>query len=329
MPAPKDDFVLMMRLYWPKENPPSILDGSWKVPEVTKATNCKRWRRTARLRRLHGTLHCPIRVLVAVLNREQFIFVAEAKMSSLEISLVTLAVVFGGALLGIGLRAVLPESEWSADSKEVVKLGMGLIATMAALVLGLLIASAKSSYDTQNAELTEMASKAVLLDRILAHYGSEAKEARDMLRGSVVSVVEMVSSKAVDGPFQFGMSANGEDLYDKIQGLSPKDDAQRSIQAQALGIMMAMGQTRLLLAAQKNNSVSLPMLVVLVAWLTIIFISFGLFAPRNVTVVVSLLVSALSVSGAIFLILEMYSPYAGLIHVSGAPIRAALTHLGQ
>jgi hypothetical protein len=278
---------------------------------------------------LHCTLHRLIAILAAVLNLAAFIFTVEARMSSLEISLVTLAVVFGGALLGIALRAVLPEQHLTGDSRDVVKLGMGLIATMAALVLGLLIASAKSSYDTQNAELTDMCSKAVLLDRILAHYGPETKEAREMLRGAVVSVVDMVSSKAVDGPFQFGMSANGEVLYDKVQGLSPKDDTQRSIQAQALSTLMSLGQTRLLLAAQKSNSVSLPMLVVLVAWLTIIFISFGLFAPRNVTVIVSLLVSALSVSGAVFLILEMYSPYAGLIHVSDAPLRAALAHLGQ
>jgi hypothetical protein len=278
---------------------------------------------------LHRTLYCLIAIFAAELNRASFIFTVEAPMSSLEISFITLAVVFGGALLGIALRAVLPERHVAGESRDVVKLGMGLIATMAALVLGLLIASAKSSYDTQNAELTEMASKAVLLDRILAHYGPETKEARNMLHSSVASVLDMVSSKAGDGPFQFGMSVSGEGLYDKIQGLSPKDDAQRSIQSQALSLMMAMGQTRLLLAAQKNNSVSLPMLVVLVAWLTIIFISFGLFAPRNVTVIVSLLVSALSVSGAVFLILEMYSPYAGLIHVSGAPIRAALAHLGQ
>ncbi len=250
-------------------------------------------------------------------------------MSSLEISLVTLAVVFGAALLGIALRAVLPQEALSGESREVVKLGVGLIATMAALVLGLLIASAKSSFDTQNAEITEMSSKAVLLDRILVHYGPEAKEAREMLRGSVASVLDMLSSSSADNAVQFGTSSNGEALYDKVQGLSPKDDVQRSIQAQALSTLMSLGQTRLLLAAQKTNSVSVPMLVVLVAWLTIIFLSFGLFAPRNGTVVVSLLVSALSVSGAIFLILEMYSPYAGLIHVSGAPIRAALTHLGQ
>jgi len=200
---------------------------------------------------------------------------------------------------------------------------------MAALVLGLLIASAKTSFDMQNAELTEMSSKVILLDRILAHYGPDAKEARDVLRSTVVSALDSVSSKDVASASQFGSSANGEVLYDKIQGLSPKDDAQRSIQAQALSIMVGLGQTRWLLAAQRGNSVSVPMLVVLVAWLTIIFISFGLFAPRNVTVIVSLLVSALSVSGAIFLILELYSPYAGLIHVSGAPLRAALEHLGQ
>jgi hypothetical protein len=250
-------------------------------------------------------------------------------LSSLDISLVTLAVVFGGALLGIALRAVLPENQLNAESREVVKLGVGLIATMAALVLGLLIASAKSSFDMQNAELTDMSSKVVLLDRILAHYGPDAKEARDVLRRSVVGALDSLSTETIAIPSQSGSSPNGEVLYDKIQGLSPKDDAQRSMQAQALSIMVGVGQTRWLLAAQKGSSVSVPMLVVLVAWLTIIFISFGLFAPRNVTVVASLLVSALSVSGAIFLILEMYSPYAGLIHVSGAPLRAALAHLGQ
>jgi hypothetical protein len=250
-------------------------------------------------------------------------------MNSLEISFVTLAIVFGGALLGIALRSVLPQDELSDESRDVVKLCVGLIATMAALVLGLLIASAKTSFDTQNAELTEMSSKVILLDRILAHYGPDAKEARDILRGTVAGALDSLSSRDAAIPGQFGSSASGEVLYDKIQGLSPKDDAQRAIQAQALNLMVSLGQTRWLVAAQRGNSVSVPMLVVLVAWLTIIFISFGLFAPRNLTVIVSLLVSALSVSGAIFLILEMYSPYAGLIHVSGAPLRAALAHLGQ
>jgi hypothetical protein len=250
-------------------------------------------------------------------------------MSSIAISLVTFAVVFGGALLGVALRASLPQHHLSDESKDAVKLGMGLIATMAALVLGLLIASAKSSFDMQSSELTEMSSRIVLIDRMLAHYGPEAKEARDELRSSVVRVLDLLSSNDVARRAQFGSSVSGEALYDEIQGLSPKDDAQRSIQAQVLSILVGLGQTRWLLAEQSVSSVSAPLLIVLIFWLTILFISFGLFAPRNATVVVSLLVSALSVSGAIFLILEMYSPYAGLIRVSSAPLRTALTHLGQ
>jgi hypothetical protein len=246
-------------------------------------------------------------------------------MSSIAISLVTFAFVFGGALLGMALRAVVPQNDVIADSRDVVKLGMGLVATMAALVLGLLIASAKSSLDMQNVELTEMSSKVVLLDRVLAHYGPEAKDMRIELRTSVVHTLDTLFSKDASQL----ESTKGEILYDEIQGLSPKTDAQRSVQAQALSTILALAQTRWLIAEQRVNSVSVPLLTVLIFWLTIIFTSFGLFAPRNATVVVSLLISALSVSGAVFLILEMYAPYEGLIHVSSAPLRAALMRLGQ
>jgi hypothetical protein len=246
-------------------------------------------------------------------------------VSSIAISLITFAIVFSGALLGMALRAVLPQNELSSDSRDVVKLGIGLVVTLAALVLGLLIASAKTSFDTQNVELTEMSSRVILLDRVLAHYGPEAKEARSELRSSVVQTLDTLSSK--DGSRL--EPPEGEALFDMIQELSPKDDAQRSIKAQALSTILALGQTRWLIAEQRVDSVSVPLLIVLIFWLSIIFTSFGLYAPRNVTVVVSLFVSALSVSGAIFVILEMYSPYAGLIHVSSAPLRAALTRLGQ
>ncbi len=110
-------------------------------------------------------------------------------------------------------------------------------------------------------------------------------------------------------------------LLDKIQELAPADDRQRSLQSQALSLALGLGQTRWLQDAQEVTSVSMPLLVVLVFWLTIIFISFGLFAPANATVFTALFVSALSVSAAIFLMLELYTPYAGLIQVSTAPLR--------
>jgi hypothetical protein len=247
-------------------------------------------------------------------------------MSSTIISLIVFACVFGGALLGIFLHAVLPQHHLSSESKDIVKLGMGLVGTMAALVLGLLVASAKGSYDTQSAELTQMSANIALLDRALALYGPETKEARNLLRGAVARILDqMWSSASLSVP----TAAGGEILYEKIQGLSPKNDTQRSLQGQALSMAVDLGKTRWLMYEQATTSVSMLLVVVLVCWLTAIFISFGLFAPFNGTVVASLFVSALSVSGAIFLILEMYTPYAGVIQLSSAPLRAALAHLGQ
>ena len=251
-------------------------------------------------------------------------------MRPITISLIMFACVFGGALLGILLHASLPQHHLAADSKDIVKLGMGLVGTMSALVLGLLVASAKGSYDAQSAELTQMSANIALLDRVLALYGPETKETRDLLRGAVSRMLDQMWSKdGTSASSQAPTSAGGEILYEKIQGLAPKNDSQRSLQGQALNIAMDIGKTRWLMYEQAITSVSMPLLIVLVLWLTVIFVSFGLFAPFNATVVSSLLVSALSVSGAIFLILEMYGPYSGLIQISSAPLRAAIAHLGQ
>jgi hypothetical protein len=251
-------------------------------------------------------------------------------MSAISISLIALACVFGGALLGMLLQTVLPRHHLHADSKDVVKLGMGLVGTMAALVLGLLVASAKGSYDAQSTEITDLAANVVLLDRILAHYGPEAKEVRAMLRNMTSATLEQLWTRGPGGDGRVkSPSGSGELVFDKLQQLSPRDDAQRSLQAQATSMAFGIGKTRWLMYEQNVTGVSMPMLVILVAWLAMIFASFGLFAPRNATVVVSLFVSAVSVSGAILLILEMYSPYAGLIQISQGPLRAALVHLGQ
>jgi len=251
-------------------------------------------------------------------------------MSSITISSITFAFAFGGALLGMRIRTILPQHHMNADSKDAVKIAMALVSTMSALVLGMLIASAKNSYDTQKNELTDMSSKVILLDRVLSHYGPESKEARDQLRNSVVNAIDqMWSNDPADFSLPAQASASSEALYDDIQSLSPKTDAQRSIQSQALNIVMNLGQTRWLMFEQRTRSGSVPMLMVLIFWLTALFISFGLFSPLNATVVVTFLVSAISVSFAIFLILELYNPYVGVIRISDTALRTALEHLGQ
>jgi hypothetical protein len=248
-------------------------------------------------------------------------------MSNAAVSVIVLLIVFGGALLGMFLRAALPEPHVGSDSKDTVRVGIGLVLTITAMVLSLLIASAKSYFDAQNTELTDMAAKAVLLDRILAHYGPQADEARSELRDVVVRVLDRMWSK--EGAAVAPGSGANEALYDKLQGLSPQNDAQRSMQAQALNVAIALGQTRWLMYEQSAAGVAWPLLALMVFWLTIAFTSFGLFSPRNLTVTAGLFLCALAASGAVFMILELYSPFTGLVHISDAPLRAALAHLGR
>jgi len=244
---------------------------------------------------------------------------------------IVFACVFGSALIGMSLHRVLPEHHLASESKDVVKLGIALIATMSALVLSLLLSSAKSSFDTRNQEFAQMAANMVLLDRLLAHYGADAKPARASLRGSVEEALAQVWPDENFHPTNLApASTNPEAIFEIIQSLSPQNDTQRSVKSQALATATNLAQSRWLMFAQATESpIPIPFLVVLVFWLCIIFASFGLYAPGNLTVVATLGVCALSVAGAIFLILELALPFAGVIRVSSAPLRGALAHLGQ
>lgn len=248
-------------------------------------------------------------------------------MSPLQISCIVFASIFGGALLGLLLHAVLPQQHLNAETKDVVKLGMGLVATMTALVLGLLVASAKSSYDAQRNELIQLSANVVLLDRLLAHYGPEAIPAREALRQGIRNAIDRMwpeSSSVAQPP-----NVRSEALMDETLKLSPQNEAQQALKAQAVSLVATLAQTRWLMFAQGGSSIPIPFLVVVVFWLAILFASFGIFAPANATVVAALAISSLSVSGALFLILEIDQPFSGLIRISDGPLRAALAQVGQ
>ncbi len=253
-------------------------------------------------------------------------------MSPIEIALIVFACVFGGALFGMFLRGFTPEHHLSRDSQDVIKLGMGLIATMAALVLGLVIATAKTSYDTQNLAVKHSAAKVLLLDRMLADFGPEAKETRDLLRRIIAQRLEAIWPEGRSQPTGLeGLQAFpiAREFEARILQLSPQNETQRWLRSQALEIGSDLMETRWFLMGGLGSSVPLPFLVIVVSWLTILFGSFGLFAPRNVTVVAVLFLCALSVAGSIFLILEMDQPFQGLIKISSAPLRYTLSQLGQ
>lgn len=249
-------------------------------------------------------------------------------MSSLGISFIVFGCIFGGALLGMLLRRLLPEHHISSESKDVVKLASGLIGTMAALVLGLLVGSAKGAYDMQRNEVIEMGAGVVMLDRTLSHFGATASEARATLRAATLGAIDRLWGSSAAARTPLAQQA-GDQLYDQIHGLVPQNDSQRASQSEAQSTLSAIFRTRLLLFAQSGSSISLPLLIVMTFWLSAVFASFGLFAPRNATVVAALLASALSVSGAVFLILELDRPFTGIIRISDAPIRAAIEQLGK
>jgi hypothetical protein len=254
-------------------------------------------------------------------------------VSSLGVAAIIFACVFGGALLGMLIRKIVPTDHLSQESKDVVKLGTGLIATMAALLLGLLTASAKGSFDAQTNEVKETATNIILLDRVLSQYGPDAAGLRRELRAVVAQKVESIwptDSAPVEPLETTGAPDLSEQITEQLQSLAPKDEAQRKLQAKAIDLAAAIVRTRWLLFAQAaSRSIPMPFLIVVVSWLTVVFISFGILGPPYPIVITVLAFSALSVSGALFLILEMDRPFEGLLRISGDPMHYALAHMGQ
>ena len=254
-------------------------------------------------------------------------------MNSATFSLIAFLIIVAATWFGMFLRSLLDERHLNADSRDVMKLGTGMIATLVSLVLGLLTASAKSTYDTVNSGIIQNASEITLLDRTMARYGPETKEAREVLRRVVSTAIERLwpKEKGMIAVEKIGQSEHGiEDLEEKIWQLSPRNDKQRLLQAQALQIIDEINARRLLLIQYLGQrSTPMPLLVLLVSWLSIIFCSFGLLTPRNRTVIAALFVCALTAASSIFLILELDQPFGGLIMISDSPMVNALSKLGR
>lgn len=255
-------------------------------------------------------------------------------MNPTVIGMIVFACAFGGAMLGMGLRTTLPKHHLDADSKDTVKIGVGLIATMTALVLGLVTASAKTSYDAVDSAVKQTAIEILTLDRTLARYGPETAGVRKGLKHAIEARIEMIwpqcsSGPATLDPMSAGVNAAAEGLAAAIRNLNPRDESQRALQSRALDITETLLKTRWLMLAGSETSIPLPFLLIILLWLTFTFASFGLFAPRNAMVITVLFFCAVSVGSALFLVLEMDTPFNGVLKISSDPLRYAVTHLNQ
>jgi hypothetical protein len=251
-------------------------------------------------------------------------------MNSIMASLLVVACIFAGGLTGLYLNRILPERYLTKETQDVIKLGIGMLSVLASLVLGLLIATAKTSYDSTDRAIRSYAAELALLNEALRDYGGDASVAHDLLRSYTVRLLQ-------DGwPKGGGRPAILEDeetrlllehVREAIRALKPIDDGQRSLQAQAIDVNFNLLRQRWLLIEQQGPSVQRVVLVILVSWVMVIFASFGMNAPRNSTVLLAFLICSLAIGGAIFLILEMDRPLDGVMQISSWPMENALAHM--
>jgi hypothetical protein len=253
-------------------------------------------------------------------------------LSSLVISFVVFVCCSSSAALGIILHVKLPDNHFDTDSKDVVKSVMGIIATMSALVLSLLIASAKSSYDMQSSEIQQLSANVVQLDRALALYGTDAADARKVLRQAVIAAHDRIWPGADRRSVNLDPAAGRGDVqafFNIMERLTPATDIQRHAQSTALQLVSGLTHTRMLMFEQIDSTISWPLLVVLIFWVSVLFLGFGLFARLQIIVTGTLFIGALSVASAVFLMLELSEPYHGLLQVSDSPVQAALGQISR
>jgi hypothetical protein len=245
-------------------------------------------------------------------------------MTDTHFAVIVLVSTFAASLIGLLVRRYMPSHHLAADTKDAVKLAIGLVTTMTALLLGLLINSTKSAYELQRAEVTQLASKIVVLDRTLARYGAEAQPARTLLHQSVREAISRMWPDTVDGEARLNPTSDAEAVYHSLALLAPTTEQQTTLKGQAMSLAFEISQVRWLMFEQHHSTISHLMLVTLALWLVIIFSSFGLYAPGNAASVLAFLVASIAVSTAVLLMLELDTPFEGILKIPDTPMRTVL-----
>ena len=249
----------------------------------------------------------------------------------LIVGLIVFAVVLAGALVGWTTKQRLPKHHLTEETKNVVSVSMAVVATVSALVLGLLISNANTKFSVLEGEVTALSAEILRLDQILHQYGPDTNPARETLREYAEQKTDDLFPKEpanvrLGNPSTYELLQRLEDSLLAMKPATPRDQWWLG---QAMSLAGKMGDIRWLLAQQIGQGTPKAFVALLVFWLALLFFSFGLFAPRNATVIAVLGVCALSVACAIFLIIELDRSFEGLLQISGAPMRAALARLSH
>ena len=252
-------------------------------------------------------------------------------MQPVQIASLVFLAVFGGVLLGMYVRTFLPSHHLGSDTQQVMQLGMGLVGILTALILALITGSAKSTFDKKSDEFKQSAVNIMAINRTLVAYGPETLEIRQLLRRGIARRLEFTWPQEkfrAAAVHVFAIEAAPDQLALLISQLVPQNDLLLGLQSQALAIINDTVKTRWLLEGFTESAIPLPCLIALLIWLTLIFVSYGLFAPANATENTVQLVRAAPVAASEFLVLELNTPFSGLMKASGEPLRCAISQLG-
>jgi hypothetical protein len=249
-------------------------------------------------------------------------------MSPSVVCLIAFVAIFGGALLGIFAARALPEHHLGHDTRTVVSVSAAVVGTLSALVLGLMISTASGSFATRSSEVTAISVDLIRINRMMQRYGPEADDVRLKLRiYATAKMQELFPATGEPSQTNDATAAMLEKTEEAILSLAPTDEKQRWLRSQALTLAEGLAQARWQLAEQARSGIPLPFLVLLIFWLAIVFASFGLFAPLNATAVGVLCLCSMAISGGIAMILELDSPFSGLVRISAEPMRQALAQI--
>jgi len=258
---------------------------------------------------------------------------------------VVLIILFGSSAIGLFIRPLLSERHRSREVVEFVQLVVAMLTTFAALVLGLLTSSVKASFDAVGNDIKGLATQLIQLDRSLREWGTETQPTRELLRTYTAAVIATTWTREQKPlgnyyPTQVltgaGSSLESPTLGDMltrieldVRQLEPHDAMHRRLLTTCIAQFERLMETRWKLVEETPNSISGPFYVVLVFWLVIVFGSFGLTAPRNALSYTAIGLGGVSITSAMFVILELDTPFSGLFTVSSQPLRDALAHLSQ
>jgi len=250
-------------------------------------------------------------------------------VTSTWIFLVSFFAILAGCAIGMTLRLRLPKAYLSAENREMIRLCSSLLATLVAVLISLTIASAKSSYETQDAHFRQLAAYLVEADQLLAQYGPEATGMRQLMREAVPAAVDRIWREKATASQDTAFTARSlaEQLYTAVEALLPKNDIQRGLKARVEQAVTDLARTRLSMFADGDTPVLTPFMLILIFWLVVVFGSFGLFVEPGPVVFAALLVFALSISTALFLVADLSRPFIGLMQIPKEQLKHTLAPL--